>query len=80
MAQKKSGSMTKEEIAVQKLQAIIFLGVGVAALIASYGIGYFGPHNSVSVMTELMLTAMFLGCFFVAAMKAIKLNKTSALK
>jgi len=31
-------------------------------------------------MTELMLTAMFLGCFFVAAMKAIKLNKASALK
>ncbi len=72
--------MTKEEIAAQKNQALIFLGVGIAALIASYAIGYFGPRNSVSVMTEIMLTAMFLGCFFVAAMKAIRLNKESAAK
>jgi hypothetical protein len=80
MAPKKLNSMTKEEIAAQKVQALIFLGVGIAALIASYGIGYLGPHNSVSVMTELMLTAIFLGCFFVAAMKVLKLNKESASK
>ena len=80
MAPKKPGSMTSEEFAAQKLQALIFLGVGIAALIASYAIGYLGPRNSVSVMTELLLTAMFLGCFFVAGMKALKLNKESASK
>ena len=72
--------MTKEEIAAKKNKALVFFAVGVAALIASYAIGYIGPRNSVSVMTEILLTAIYLGCFFIAAMTVIRLNKETAAK
>jgi len=56
------------------------VGVGVAALIASTAIGYLGRGDRVSVMTEIMLTAMFFICAFTAGMMAVKLNKESASK
>jgi hypothetical protein len=67
--------VTEKEIAAQKTRMFVMLGVGIAALSASYAIGYVGQKNSVSTMTEIMLTAIFLGCVFVAARIALKLNK-----
>jgi len=70
--------MTQEEIAARKVRAFIVLAVGIAALICSYIIGYVLPSNSVSVMTAILLTAIFFGCMFVAARMAIQLSKDSA--
>jgi hypothetical protein len=72
--------MTEEEIAAQKTRMFTLLGVGFTSLIASYGVGYLGPRTSVSKMTELMLTAIFLGCIFVAGKIALRLNKPTASK
>jgi len=72
--------MTKEEIAAQKNKIFVLCGVGVGALIASYAIGYAGPRNSVSNLTGLLLTAIFLACIFLAGRIALKLNKESAAK
>ena len=72
--------MTQQEIAAQKIKALILLGVGVAALIGSYAIGYLEPRNSVSVMSAILLTAIFLGCVFVAGRMTLKLNKEGPSK
>jgi len=72
--------MTQQEIAAQKTKMYIIVGVGIAALIASNVIGYAGPSNRGSVMTEIALTAIFFGCVFVAAKIAFKLNKETAAK
>jgi hypothetical protein len=72
--------MTEEEKAAQRKKALVLLGVGVVALLCSYGVGYAGPRSSVSVLTEMVLTAIFLGCLFVAAMTVLKLNKEKASK
>ncbi len=67
--------MTEEEITSQKTKMFTVLGVGFASLIASYVVGYLGPRTSVSKLTELLLTAMFLGCIFAAGRIALRLNK-----
>ena len=72
--------MTQQDIAARKTKMYILAGVGIAALIASYVIGYAGPGNGVSAMTEIVLTAFFLGCIFIAGMTAVKLNKETAAK
>jgi len=70
--------MTKEKAAAQKNKMFVLCGVGIAALIASYAIGYAGPRNSVSHLTELLLTAIFLVSVFLAGRIALKLNNESA--
>ena len=70
--------MTDKEIAARKFRMFLTLGIGIAALIASYAIGYVGQKNSVSTMTEILLTAIFLACIFVSATIAFKLNKEKA--
>jgi hypothetical protein len=67
--------MTQQEIAAQKTRMFIMLGIGVAALICSFAIGYAGPSNRLSVMTEIVLMAIFLACIFVAGRIEFKLNK-----
>jgi predicted MFS family arabinose efflux permease len=72
--------MKQQEIATRKAKTFILLGVGVAALIGSYAVGYVGPRNSVSVMSAILLTAIFLGCIFIAGRMVLKLNKETASK
>ncbi len=72
--------MTEQEIAMQKRTALTLLYVGIAALVCSYVIGYAGPHTSVTVLVQILMTAIFLGCIFVAAMKAMKLKKENPSK
>jgi len=70
--------MTQEEIAAQKNKMFVLCGVAVASLIASYAIGYMGLLNSVSNLTALLLTAIFLACIFLAGRIALRLNRESA--
>jgi hypothetical protein len=72
--------MTQQEIAAQKRTALTLLYVGIAALICSYAVGYAGPHTSVTVLVQILMTAIFLGCIFVAGMKAMKLGKEKSAK
>jgi hypothetical protein len=72
--------MTQDEIAAQKRKMFMVFGVGVASLLASYAIGYVGPRTSVSTLTEVMLTAIFLGCILVGGTIAYRLNKETGSK
>jgi hypothetical protein len=72
--------MTQKEIAALKTQKFVMLGVGVVALISSFAIGYTGPSNRVSVLTEIVLASIFFGCVYVAGRISFKLNKEGASK
>jgi predicted MFS family arabinose efflux permease len=73
--------MTQQEIAAQKIKMYVIVVVGVAALIGSYAVGYFGPSNTrLTTMGSIAMTAIFFGCLFVAARMSFRLNKEGASK
>jgi polyferredoxin len=73
--------MTQQDIAARKIRIFILVGVGIAALLGSYAVGYFGPgNNRLATLGAIGLTAIFLGCLFAAGMLALKHNRDTASK
>jgi predicted MFS family arabinose efflux permease len=71
----------QQDIAAPKTRIFILVGVGIAALLGSYAVGYFGPSNNrLATLVSIGLTAIFLGCLFTAGMLALKRNRETASK
>jgi quinol-cytochrome oxidoreductase complex cytochrome b subunit len=69
--------MTQEEYASRRNKIYLVAAIGIAAFIASNAVGYLMPTKG---LVAILFTAIFLGCIFIAAMMAFKLNKERAAK
>jgi hypothetical protein len=69
--------MTQEEYAARRTRIYIVAAIGIGAFVASNTVGYLAPNKG---LVAILFTAIFLGCIFVAAMMAFKLNKEKAAK
>jgi hypothetical protein len=67
--------MTQDEFAARKRRITMIAGIGVFALLCSYTVGYAEPSNG---RLAILLTAIFIGCVFVAVRMAYRLKKESA--
>ena len=69
--------MTQEEYAARRNKIYVVAAIGIAAFLASNAVGYLAPNKG---LVAILFTAIFLGCIFVAAMMAFKLNKEKTAK
>jgi len=64
--------MTPEEFAARKRPIMVIAGIGIFALLCSYTVTYTMPNNG---RLAILLTAIFLGCIFIAGRMAFRLKK-----
>jgi|HubBroStandDraft_6_1064221.scaffolds.fasta_scaffold651575_2 hypothetical protein len=69
--------MTRGEFAARKRQIAVIAGIGIFSLLCSFTLGFVEPNGG---QLAILLTAVFLGCIFVAGRMAFKLKKESAAK
>lgn len=69
--------MTRQEFEARKRKIVTIAAIGIFCLISSQTIGYVMPGNA---QLMILLTAIFLGCIFVAGRMWFKLSKEIAAK
>jgi predicted MFS family arabinose efflux permease len=69
--------MTQEEYATRRSRIYMVVAVGIAAFVGSNTVGYLAPEKG---RLAILLTAIFLGCIFIAGRMAFKLKKETAAK
>jgi hypothetical protein len=69
--------MTPEEFVARKRTIMLIAGIGIFSLLCSYTVTFVMPNNG---RLAILLTAIFLGCIFIAGSMAFKLKKETTPK